>query len=284
LFIIILTIRLAEGKGEDTSDYNMSKIHWNIDLLANIPTLILSYSFQSAFFPAYNSLKQKNDRNGMKATFGAFTICFVIYVSIIVVSMLTYGDKIEENILTNVGESSDVLSILLQIIFLIISAMHIPMVYFIGKENVLIIFDEIARKSYSSGHGLRRSLSHADETPTVDFNEDNHNAYLSMNPYLYYSISIGLFVLIVFLSIVVKSLVFLLGIIGSTGTTFIVFIAPGVFYIKSYHMLKASRRASDKQRIPRSRINYFLAWVMVAKGFGFMVVLNFATIYVAIKG
>ena len=231
-FILFLTIRLMQGKGEDISDYNMSKIHFDMKLLANIPTLILSYGFQSAFFPAYNSLKHKNDKNGMKATIGSFTICFVVYVSIIVVSLFTYGEHIEENILINVGKSSDAFSVILQIIFLIISAMHIPMVYFIGKENVLIIVDEFVRRSYSTGHGMQRSLAYVEATPDVEFNEDNHNVYLTMNPYLYYSISIGIYALIILLSIVVKSLVFLLGIIGSTGSTFTIYLGPAAFYIQ----------------------------------------------------
>jgi len=203
-----------------------------MNLLANIPTLILSYGFQSAFFPAYNSLKHKNDRNGMKATFGAFTICFISYLSITLVALFTYGDHIEENILTNIGESNDVFAIFLQIIFLVISAMHIPIVYYIGKENVLIIVDEIVRKSYSTGHGIRDSLAHVNTTPRVDFNEDNHSIYQTMNPWLYYSVSIGVYALIILLSIVVKSLVFLLGIIGSTGSTFTIYIAPAAFYLK----------------------------------------------------
>jgi len=34
-------------------------------------------------------------------------------------------------------------------LFIVIAAMHIPIVFFIGKENILIIVDEILRKSTS---------------------------------------------------------------------------------------------------------------------------------------
>ena len=159
LFALFLFIRLCQGKGEDVSDFNMSKINFSTKLLANIPTLILSYGFQSAFLSAFNSLKQKTDRNGMKATIGSVSICFLIYLTIILVSLYSYGDTIEENILTNVGKSSDGFSIVIQILFLIISAMHIPIVFFIGKEHALILIDEITRRSYSLGHETRNSVN-----------------------------------------------------------------------------------------------------------------------------
>lgn len=60
---------------EGTQDFNFSEISkpkFNINMLANVPTLFISYGFQSAFFPAYSSLKTKTDANGIKATVMSF--------------------------------------------------------------------------------------------------------------------------------------------------------------------------------------------------------------------
>ena len=116
-FVFWLLIRYIQGKGKDISDFNMSKINFGMNFVANIPTLILSYGFQPAFFPAFNSLKEKTDKNGIKATLFSFIICFTVYISIILISFFTYGDEIEPNILTNVGRSSDAFSIILQSLF-----------------------------------------------------------------------------------------------------------------------------------------------------------------------
>ena len=36
--------------------------------------------------------------------------------------------------------------------FLIISAMHIPVIFYLGKESILIVVDEIRNKSISNEH------------------------------------------------------------------------------------------------------------------------------------
>jgi len=65
-----------------------------------------------------------------------------------VIGILCFGDKLTPNVLSNI-ESRDALSFILMGLFIIIAAMHIPIVFFIGKECILIIVDEINRKSTS---------------------------------------------------------------------------------------------------------------------------------------
>ena len=45
--------------------------------------------------------------------------------------------------------SGGILPIILLIIFLLIAVMHIPIIFYIGKEAILIMFDELTRRSYS---------------------------------------------------------------------------------------------------------------------------------------
>ena len=279
LFAFFLFIRLCQGKGEDVSDFNMSKINFSTKLLANIPTLILSYGFQSAFLSAFNSLKQKTDRNGMKATIGSVSICFLIYLTIILVSLYSYGDTIEENILTNVGKSSDGFSIVIQILFLIISAMHIPIVFFIGKEHALILIDEITRRSYSLGHETRNSVNSDINASHIESTKFNHNAYLTMNPIILYAVPICVYIIVIILSIVVKSLVLLLGILGSTVAIFGIYIVPGLFYIKC---VMIANKSSPTDYVNKSKLNYICAWIFMIKGTILLFFLLFICIFNAV--
>lgn len=61
-----------------------------------------------------------------------------------------FGSAIHSNVLDNIGEESRVWeSYILRVAFLIVIGCHIPFVFFAGKESLLVIIDEIDRKSVS---------------------------------------------------------------------------------------------------------------------------------------
>lgn len=73
LFFIVAMVILLSTKGTQDFDFSeISKPKFDINMLANVPTLFISYGFQSAFFPAFSSLKVKTDANGLKATVMSF--------------------------------------------------------------------------------------------------------------------------------------------------------------------------------------------------------------------
>lgn len=189
-FVIAMTILLIiEGISDDFSMSDLSKPKFDLDMLANVPTIFLAYGFQSAFFPAYQSLKTKTDANGMKATISSFVFCVIVYVAASIVSLLKFGNGLEGNVLKNVGDLTGGLSITIDIIFLFIAMMHIPIVLFVGKEAVLIIIDEITRKSYSQApHAVVDDAYNLRGSYQITKNEADTEgkAYLSMNSVLFY--------------------------------------------------------------------------------------------------
>mmetsp|Transcript_1233 Transcript_1233/g.1246 ORF Transcript_1233/g.1246 Transcript_1233/m.1246 type:complete len:166 (+) Transcript_1233:888-1385(+) len=50
--------------------------------------------------------------------------------------------------LKNVSEESGVIPIILLFLFMLIAVMHIPIIFFIGKEAVLVIFYELTKKCH----------------------------------------------------------------------------------------------------------------------------------------
>jgi len=123
----------------------------SFDIWANLPTILLAYAFQTTYFPVFESLRVKTDRNGIYASIISLVVCFSIYVMIAVVAILAYGQDIGSDIMENISTKDDkhFTDYILMVLFMIIAAMHIPIVLFIGKEAVLIIVDELMRRTIS---------------------------------------------------------------------------------------------------------------------------------------
>ena len=275
LFVLAMTILLIkDGTGEfDFGD--LSKPNFDIEMLANVPTIFLAYGFQSAFFPAYQSLKVKTDANGLKATVASFSFCTTVYVAASLVSLLKFGNALEGNVLVNVGDLTGALSIIIDIVFLFIAMMHIPIVLFVGKEAVLIIVDEILRKSYSNApratidnaYNLRESVLKKEGA------EAEGKAYLTMNSILYYVISIGIYAVIVLLACVLNDITLVFGVIGSIAGSYLIFIAPSSFYLRSIQLEEAEVELWKK----------LIAWAYMILGVIIFFVCMFATLYTGIK-
>ena len=69
-----------------------------------------------------------------------------------------------------------VFPIILLFLFLFIAILHIPIIFYIGKESVLIIFDEATRRSYSKKHVAVKPIIQNQDVP-----KDTHRSMVSMN-------------------------------------------------------------------------------------------------------
>mmetsp|Transcript_38540 Transcript_38540/g.58667 ORF Transcript_38540/g.58667 Transcript_38540/m.58667 type:complete len:136 (-) Transcript_38540:570-977(-) len=70
------------------------------------------------------------------------------------VGVYMFGSTVEGSILDNVasqcvGDYCPTISVVLRFIFMVVLACHIPFVFFFGKEAMLIIIDELDRKTIS---------------------------------------------------------------------------------------------------------------------------------------
>jgi amino acid permease len=189
-FIIAMTVLLIVEGTENFHFGEVSKPKFDLNMLANVPTLFISYGFQSAFFPTFSALKHKTDANGMKATVASFSFCVTVYVIVSVVALLKFGTGLHDNVLDNVAHMTGGLSIAIDIIFLLIAMMHIPIVLFVGKEALLIIIDEVMRKSYSSNPRATIDAAYNLRDSVMNAAEGEGKAYLQMHPFIFYGVSV----------------------------------------------------------------------------------------------
>ena len=81
-----------------------------------------------------------------------------IYFCVGIICCLMFGPTLESSVLLNIGDahprgeptSSFWEGYICQIAFMLVLTSHIPFIFFSGKEGVLIIIDELMRKSISS--------------------------------------------------------------------------------------------------------------------------------------
>jgi len=187
-----------------------------------------------------------------------------------------YGNDLSANVLENVSHMDGWIPIVVDIVFLIIIMMHIPIVLFVGKEALLIIIDEIMRKSYSvkprvtvdDAYNLRDSVMRPEDT-----GDSEGKAYLSMNPILFYSVSVILYCLIVTAACLLSDITLVFGIIGSIAGSYLIFIGPSQFYIISVRNEKANV----------SPLQYYIAHIYHIFGLIVMIACLFATIYTTVK-
>lgn len=118
---------------------------------------MVAYSFANNLFPIYSAMKVKSNEN-MKTTiyYGiGLTFCIYSFLSVVCVFMFGSGVAGSTNLMDCVNKEYAIdpsrwESFVLQFLFMIVLACHIPFIFFSGKESLCIIIDEIDRRSIST--------------------------------------------------------------------------------------------------------------------------------------
>ena len=312
VFIVLLFLHFLISNPDPHPTEDLTDTKLDIKFFANIPTMTASYSFQPSLFTSFASLKHKTTGNGLKAGWSAIVVAYVTYSVIPLLGFGLYGANVQSNLLKNLSGDSGFLPIFLQILFLIIAIVHIPIIFFIGKEAALIIFDEATRGSYSKqnaqvekkvkieeegqelpqiqapqeGENEEAHQPNDEEVPntsrTLNSNQKvikapNPKEYLNMKPVYYYTVTIICYIAVVTLSIVVGDVSVFFGIIGSTAGSWLIIAGPASFYILSVH----------KHNVPMDtwylKLSYFLSYVYCGIGLLMMFGLNTCVIINAIR-
>jgi amino acid permease len=122
--------------------------------------MIFCFAFTSNLFPIYSALKEKTNENGLKVFGIATVIAIFVYFGVSVLGILIFGKGVilnAGNLISNINEETQVNTgksgfeaYIMRILYFIIVVTHTPPIFFPGKEAVLIMIDEIDRRSISN--------------------------------------------------------------------------------------------------------------------------------------
>ena len=102
-----------------------------------------------------------------------------LYITLALLSIFMFGSGVHSSILEDVADECannecPWESITLRFLFLIVIACHIPFIFFSGKEGVLIIIDEIDRRSISKALDIKMKAQRMPVICEVTKSEINH--------------------------------------------------------------------------------------------------------------
>ena len=206
-------------------------------------SLLLSFNFQTNFFPLYLSLKPRKSNNIIYATIVSLIITIIIYILTSILGYLMYGNNINDIIIIYFGQ--DINYYLNKnkviVIFLVISeftlflsaSLSMPIFFFSLKNNVLNLIKSIIKYYINNNNNNKESIE------LIDIKEEDLNKKIleknvkkfDINKYKHFLTFLIYFSILIF-TIFFNKILVIEGIVGATYNNILVIIAPSYFLIK----------------------------------------------------
>jgi hypothetical protein len=131
--------------------------------MKTVCVFMVAFCYQVNLFPLFSSLKVKTNAFCQKTTTTAMIIVWLIYTSLSIICSFLFGKQIMQvgsNVILNINNEYVVddrrwEAFVLRVLFMIVLACHVPFVFFSAKEAMLIIVDELDRRSISKELDIR---------------------------------------------------------------------------------------------------------------------------------
>ena len=234
MFCIQLALFWSSKYNENNKPISRFLHHQNIiSYFKTAPNFLLAYWFQPSFFTVYKSLEKQNDKNAWRITKLSFILSTIIYLIVAFLSLELYGDGIKSDLLLNITKNENTkFKYLASALFLVIAALHLPLIFFIGKESLLMIYWEFRYHTLSEDKYLTRENSLGEDYNFAWSNKKNVNISSTLDWKEYYPITLCLYTIVIILSIYIQDLGKIFSFVGSFWATLIGYILPSVFFLK----------------------------------------------------
>jgi amino acid permease len=105
LFLFLMVIELSDYRSVLNPDPNYRE-YWTVkptlETVSSLGVLLVAYGFQQNLFPIFNSLQVQTTQNALQATSIGLTYSSVIYQTMGVLALFTFGSSLMPSVLTNI--------------------------------------------------------------------------------------------------------------------------------------------------------------------------------------
>jgi len=129
-------------------------------MIPPLTLMIFCFAFTSNLFPIYSALKEKTNENGLKVFGIATIIAIFVFSGVSLLGLMIFGKHVVDNggnLISNINIEVQLQpgnnhweAYVMRILYFIIVITHVPPIFFPGKEAILIMIDEIDRRSISN--------------------------------------------------------------------------------------------------------------------------------------
>uniref|UniRef100_A0ABI7YJI1 Amino acid transporter transmembrane domain-containing protein n=1 Tax=Felis catus TaxID=9685 RepID=A0ABI7YJI1_FELCA len=183
-----------------TDDCKPKLFHFSKESAYAIPTMAFSFLCHTSILPIYCELQSPSKKRMQNATNTAIALSFLIYFISALFGYLTFYDKVASELLQGYSKylPHDVVVMAVKLCILFAVLLTVPLIHFPARRALMMMFFSNFPFSWT-----RHSL-----------------------------ITLALNVTIVLLAIYVPDIRNIFGVVGSSTSTCLIFIFPGLFYLK----------------------------------------------------
>ncbi|XP_069321135.1 solute carrier family 38 member 6 [Eulemur rufifrons] len=183
-----------------TDDCKPKLFHFSKESAYAIPTMAFSFLCHTSILPIYCELQSPSKKKMQNVTNTAIALSFLIYFISALFGYLTFYDKVESELLQGYSKylPHDIVVMTVKLCILFAVLLTVPLIHFPARKALMMIFFSNFPFSW-----IRHSL-----------------------------ITLALNVVIVLLAIYVPDIRNIFGVVGASTSTCLIFIFPGLFYLK----------------------------------------------------
>ncbi|KAK4464562.1 transmembrane amino acid transporter protein-domain-containing protein [Cladorrhinum samala] len=234
--VILVVYHFAADEVPNNRDIRIITWEGPIAALKSLPVIIFAYTCHQNMFSILNEIKDNTPLSIVSVIGGSIGTAASIYILVAITGYLTFGNDVKGNIVGMYPPS--IASTIAKAAIVVLVTFSIPLQIHPCRASIDAVFRWRPNGSRSTGPGPSASgnqplLPSASGSGSGGGMLDSHGApVVAMSELRFAVITSGILVLSYFTALNVSTLDTVLAYVGSTGSTAISFILPGLFYYK----------------------------------------------------